>query len=87
MLAHKAQRFADATRYQQIMTSSDPVEQKDLERAVSGFNADEWDTNHLEIAHQANLYKFGQNLNLDRFLLGTGNKTPAEASHTTLYEA
>ncbi|CAN0383823.1 unnamed protein product, partial [Laminaria digitata] len=38
----KARLFNDTTHHQQIMTSSDPAEQKALGRAVSGFNEQLW---------------------------------------------
>ncbi|CAN0356037.1 unnamed protein product [Laminaria digitata] len=38
IMARKARLFNDTTHHQQIMTSSDPAEQKALGRAVSGFN-------------------------------------------------
>jgi len=80
IMAHKACLFNDTTRQQQIMTSSDPAEQKALGRAVSGFNEQLWIHERVSIAHEANLCKFGQNPNLRRALLETGNKILAEAS-------
>ncbi|CAN0535558.1 unnamed protein product [Laminaria digitata] len=38
IMAQKAHLFNDTTHHQQIMTSSDPAEQKSLGRVVSGFN-------------------------------------------------
>ena len=68
-------------RHQQIMAPSDPAAQQAIiGRAVPGLDERVRDTSRLGVAHQANLFKFGQNLNLRGFLLGTGNNTLAEAS-------
>ena len=65
LMAHKAELFDDTTRYQKIMASSDPAEEKAIRRAigraVSGFDKRMWDSSLLKIAHQTNLSKFGRN--------------------------
>lgn len=74
MMVHKAEPFDYTTRYQQIMASPDPAEQKAVGRAVSGPGETVWDTGGLGTAHQTNLRKFGQNPNLRSFLLGTDKR-------------
>lgn len=67
-------------RYQQILAPSDPAAQQVIGRAVSGLDKRVWDTSFLGVPHQADLCKFGQNLNLRSSLLGTGDNILAEAS-------
>lgn len=80
MMAHKAGLFADNMRYQQIMAPSDWAERKVIGRAVSSFNEDVCNMNHLGFVHEDILCKFGQNLNFSRFFLEMGDKILAEAS-------
>jgi hypothetical protein len=82
MMLKKAMLFEDLDTAHKIMLSQDPREQKALGRQVKNFDADVWAYMAEANVIQANLLKFGQNIELWDYLRGTGNRELVEASPT-----
>ena len=80
MMAKKALLFGDSITYREIMAETDPAACKALGKMVSNFNQQLWDSCKEEIVYNANFAKFSQNPELKDALIGTGNRTLAEAS-------
>ena len=80
MMAQKALLFDDKKIYEEIMAASHPNEYKKLGRKISNFNEEVWNTHKMQIVIQGNLAKFGQNKELQEFLLQTGDRILVEAS-------
>ena len=80
MMASKAKLFDDDETFNEIMNAKSPFECKKLGRKVKGFEASVWDENKLDIVVEGNKAKFGQNPNLEEFLLATGDAILVEAS-------
>ena len=80
MMYRKATLFCDDEIAAQILRSTKPSVQKELGRAVSGYNEAEWLQNREKIVYEGNFHKFTQNENLRKALLGTGETTLVEAS-------
>ena len=82
MMAHKARLFGDDDMYAQIMTSSNPKDQKRLGRQVRNYREEIWGTydGYARITvRDANMAKFTQHTDLRAKLLGTTG-TLVEAS-------
>jgi len=80
MMAEKARMFGDEEALDEIMDTDDPSEQKRLGRLVQGFDEDRWNEVAVDIVVKGNLAKFGQNPELKKVLLATGDKIIVEAS-------
>lgn len=80
MMAQKAVLFHDDETYKKIMGAADPSEYKRLGREVSGFAQAVWDEAKFDIVEKGNVAKFGQNVLLREYLLGTGDSVLVEAS-------
>lgn len=76
----KALRFHDKEIQKQIMSTSDPKEQKRLGRSIDNFVATEWDHIKSSIMLLGVTAKFTQNEKLKRKLIVTDNKTLVEAA-------
>jgi ribA/ribD-fused uncharacterized protein len=75
MMAVKALYFNDWDSFVKIMATSSPEEQKDLGRAVKGYNDEEWNKVKYDIVLLGNLEKFNQNKSSREFLLGFNKHT------------
>ena len=80
MMAEKAKLFKDEETRQKILIETEQKTIKSLGREVKNFNHDLWGNNNTKIVVQGNLYKFGQNEDLKKYLLETGDKILVEAS-------
>ena len=80
MMNQKALLFGDVETSRQILRATDPREQKELGRKVSGFNKEKWDKACVGIVYKGNYAKFSQNEDLKTELLNTGNRILVEAS-------
>jgi ribA/ribD-fused uncharacterized protein len=80
MMAEKAKLFGDEASRRAILAADNPGKAKALGRAVSGFDTALWVQHRFEIVVRGNLAKFGQNAELKRYLLETGQKVLVEAS-------
>lgn len=80
MMAQKAILFNDPDTHDKIMRELDPANLKKLGREVKNFNARIWDEHKLNIVIAGNKLKFGQNPDLRKKLLSTGDAILCEAS-------
>ena len=80
MMYCKAGRFRDTETQRLILATNDPKEQKRLAALTKRFDAASWDKIKSEVVVAGNIAKFGQNHALKKVLLGTGNRTLAEAA-------
>ncbi len=80
MMYCKALLFEDYQTAEKIITSKNPAVQKEWGRHVENFDKEIWDQHNMNIVTQGNMYKFQQNENLRKILLGTMNKILVEAS-------
>lgn len=80
MMAHKAMLFGDNYYLEKIMETGDPARIKKIGRKISNFDSAVWDEHKFNIVVQGSRLKFGQNPQLMKRLLETGNKVIAEAS-------
>jgi ribA/ribD-fused uncharacterized protein len=80
MMAEKARLFGDEAARSAIMAAATPREAKALGRSVSGFDDALWTQHRFDIVMRGSLAKFGQNVELRDYLLGTGHKVLVEAS-------
>jgi ribA/ribD-fused uncharacterized protein len=76
----KALYFADYAICTRILGTEDPKEQKKLGQAVKGFDEDKWGQVKFRVAVVGNWYKYCQNEEMGKVLLGTGKRELAEAS-------
>jgi ribA/ribD-fused uncharacterized protein len=80
MMVRKAELFGDQETLAAILSSSSPSEAKSLGRTVRGFDEEHWIAHRFETAVRGNFAKFGQNAELEDWLLVTGNAVLVEAS-------
>lgn len=80
MMAEKARLFGDQEILERILAAPEPSQAKALGRKVSGFASGVWEERRLEIVVRGNLAKFGQNADLQAYLLGTAPRRLVEAS-------
>ncbi|KAF4922319.1 N-glycosidase R617 [Colletotrichum fructicola] len=80
MMYCKAARFGDTERQARIMCEKDPKTQKALGKEIVGFMDTSWDEVKSAVVEAVNVAKFGQNPQLKKVLMGTGNRVLAEAS-------
>jgi ribA/ribD-fused uncharacterized protein len=82
MMAEKAAVFGDPDARARILASRDPGDQKMLGRTVRNFDKAAWDGVCRGIVYAGNLARFGQDEEMRRTLLATGDRTIVEASPT-----
>lgn len=82
MMAQKAKLFGDDEALQNIIATDKPIDAKAIGRTVKNFDADIWNTKAFDIVVDGNRHKFSNNLELAKFLIGTGNSIIVEASPT-----
>ena len=80
MMEKKALLFGDEDSAEKILRSKSPGEAKALGRKILNFNEDTWLKNRWEIVVAGNLAKFGNNVNILNYLIGTGDRVLVEAS-------
>ncbi len=80
MMYIKAIMFKDYEAAEKIRRSKDPKKQKELGRAVRGYDEATWVRQRERISDQFLLRKFYQNENLKKILLDTGDRMIVEAS-------
>lgn len=80
MMAEKARLFSDSEALASILVAGSPAQAKAFGRAVRGYEDTRWHEHRFAIVVRASLGKFGQNPELLRFLLGTGERVLVEAS-------
>ena len=80
MMAEKARLFGDRDIMAQILAANHPGEAKKLGRLVKGFRQDIWVEHRFDIVLRGNIGKFGQNPELKKFLIDTGDRILVEAS-------
>jgi len=85
MMACKAALFSDTTTLELILEentkpNTNPKRIKALGRRISPFDEGTWFEHREEIVYLGNLYKFGQDDELKKTLLGTGELILVEAS-------
>jgi len=80
MMAAKTTLFGDAQTRERILAATTPGAAKALGRQVAGFEEEVWARERVRIVVDANLGKFGQDMRLADFLLGTGEQVLVEAS-------
>lgn len=80
MMAHKAMLFDDDEYFEKIMSEMDPSKIKALGRKIRNFDPNIWDECKFDIVVNGNRLKFGQNPDLLKRLLKSGDKTIVEAS-------
>ncbi len=80
MMAEKARLFGDQDTRARILEAESPKAAKQLGRKVKNFDEAVWNANRFNFVVKGNYAKFNQNLNLQKFLLSTGDKVLVEAS-------
>jgi len=80
MMAGKARLFNDNETLEEILTSENPKQAKNLGRKVKNFDAQLWEENKYGIVKNGNFLKFSQNEKLKDFLLSTHDEILVEAS-------
>ena len=80
MMAQKALLFNDQEIYQQIIAAKSPAEAKEWGRQVRQFEEAIWNAERSTIVVRGNAEKFGQNSDLQEFLLNTKERILVEAS-------
>jgi ribA/ribD-fused uncharacterized protein len=80
MMYCKAARFHDTVRQARILATSSPKEQKQLGKETLGFWNESWDEVKSAVVVAGNIAKFGQNEDLKRKLLDTGDRLLCEAA-------
>jgi ribA/ribD-fused uncharacterized protein len=80
MMAEKARMFGDRATWDRIMASPYPKSQKELGRAVAGYDDDRWAAKRFAIVARGVYEKFLQNPKLGAKLVATGDLPIAEAS-------
>ncbi|MCG8916598.1 NADAR family protein [Actinokineospora sp. PR83] len=73
-------RFGDAEVAELVLVAGHPRQAKDLGRRVRGFDQPTWEEHRFAVVVDGGLAKFGQDDDLARFLLGTGDRVLVEAS-------
>jgi len=80
MMAEKARLFGDEETRAGILAAPDPARAKALGRRVRGFDDKLWEQRRVPIVVEGSLAKFAQNVELGRYLAGTGDAVLVEAS-------
>lgn len=74
MMACKANLFGDTDIWRDIMSTSDPAQQKQLGKEVANFNHGIWNLHKVQFVLKGNYKKFTQNPDMCDQLLATGDK-------------
>lgn len=82
MMAEKARLFGDAEAEAAILAAPSPSKAKALGREVRGYVEARWEAHRFDAVVRGNVAKFGQDEDLRRYLLGTGDLVLVEASPT-----
>lgn len=80
MMAGKARLFGDAEAAERAVAAKSPAEAKKVGRLVRDFDGDVWERERFGLVVAGSVHKFGQNVELGGFLLGTGDRVLVEAS-------
>lgn len=80
MMARKAIAFKDENTLERIMLSNDPREQKQLGRAVKGYDDNKWKRIKYPLVLEGVIAKFDQNSMIQQILLDTQSLILVEAS-------
>jgi ribA/ribD-fused uncharacterized protein len=80
MMAEKARLFEDRDGLARVLSARSPGAAKAAGRQVRGFDEDRWVEARYGIMAAGALAKFGQHVDLGRFLQQTGSKILVEAS-------
>lgn len=80
MMAEKARLFGDDHARGQILATSNPRKVKAIGRTIANFDEAVWRRERFDIVVRGSCAKFGQNAELRRYLLETGDKVLVEAS-------
>ena len=80
MMAEKARLFGDKVQLANILATEKPAAAKAFGRKVEHFAPSVWEANKGDIVIKGNVAKFSQNVDLQAFLLATGDKIIVEAS-------
>jgi len=80
VMARKALLFDDFDRFDRIMETAAPSEQKKIGRRVKNFDKNKWNRFSREIVYEGCYAKFSQSKELGKYLISTGNKILVEAS-------
>lgn len=79
MMVAKARLF-DPSMIDQILANPDPAAAKALGRKIKHFDDTIWRQHRFNLVVTGNVAKFAQNLELQRFLLATGDQVLVEAA-------
>lgn len=80
MMAKKAELFKDPITLNKILKSTNPKDIKSLGREVKNYKEEIWNLHKSNIVIEGNMLKFGQNPELKKILLSTGDTILVEAS-------
>ena len=80
MMYHKALLMDDIEASIEILASRTPGEAKAEGRKVKGFKQEIWDAQCDRVVEEGQYLKFGQNAELKKVLLGTGEREVVETS-------
>ena len=80
MMAEKARLFGDEDARARILKADSPKAAKQLGRRVKNFEERAWAEARFRLVVEGNLAKFGQNPELGKFLVETGDAVLVEAS-------
>lgn len=80
MMYCKAGRFGDRQTQGWVLESTSPKLQKSLGKIVVGFTDESWDEVKSDVVVAGNVAKFGQDVELRRKLLATGDRLLVEAA-------
>lgn len=79
MMYHKALLMGDGKIAREILTHAHPSVAKRLGREVKNFDQNVWKENADRVVEEANWFKFSQNEDLGRVLVGTEDRILVEA--------
>lgn len=79
-MAGKARLFGDKDALERILEAPDPKSAKVIGREVRAFDDKVWKENARRLVTEGNVHKFGQNDELRKFLLSTGDAVLVEAA-------
>ncbi|MEU6668266.1 NADAR family protein [Streptomyces sp. NPDC046727] len=80
MMAGKARLFGDTEAERRVLAAEHPAAAKKAGRLVRGFDEEIWERERFRIVVEGSVHKFAADDDLERFLLGTGNRVLVEAS-------
>ena len=80
MMYHKALLMKDNEIAEKTLQAETPADAKKLGREVRNFNQDVWNDNCDRVVEQGQYLKFGQNEDLKKVLLATGDREIVETS-------